>query len=208
MAAFGFLIYPDLEEMDLVGPWEVITVWGMNYRGPDKVVTIAEKLEPLVCAKGLTLVPDFTFENHPGLDYLLVPGGKGSRTEINNKILINFIAVQAERCKAMLSVCTGALLFEKAGLLKGKKATTHWNSKSTLAEADGVSVLDKRFVRDGDVWTSAGVSAGVDMALAFVAETAGNEVAGNVQQFMEYYPQQKIYSRQSVLPSYVDKVND
>jgi transcriptional regulator GlxA family with amidase domain len=158
-----------------------------------------------VGANGLSVNPHVSFATCPQLDYLLVPGGQGSRTEVDNPAFIDFIRRQAAGCKAVLSVCTGSFLLQRAGLLDGKQATTHWGELPKLRKLP-LQVTEERFVRnvrlraegatassaeaseEADIWTAAGVSAGIDLALAFIAAEAGEETAGNVQFFAEYYP--------------------
>lgn len=181
----GILVFNGVEELDLVGPYETWAVWGSNFNGPEKVVTISQLPGVINCKNGMRIIPDYDFSNFPKLDYLLVPGGMGTRKEVDNEILIAFIQNAAKDCKAVLSVCTGAFLLQKAGLLDGKKATTHWASLNRLRVFDKTTVKEKRIVRDGNIWSSSGVSAGIDLALAFIADTAGKEVAGKVQAYME-----------------------
>ncbi|MCX5811500.1 MAG: DJ-1/PfpI family protein, partial [Proteobacteria bacterium] len=150
-------------------------------------------LEPVICAKGLSVNPHVSFEQCPQLDFLLVPGGQGTRQEVDNPVLIRFITEQARQCKAILSVCTGTFLLHKAGLLYGKKATTHWNSLDRLKAFGDITAVEERFVCDGNIWTSAGVSAGIDLMFAFIAEIADEEAAGKVQFAAEYYPSVKRY---------------
>jgi transcriptional regulator GlxA family with amidase domain len=140
------------------------------------------------CAKGMRIVADYGFEDCPTLDYLLVPGGQGTRREVDNTELLAFVRKQAAACREVLSVCTGAFILQAAGLLEGKRATTHWGSLDRLRAFGDMTVEEKRFVRDGHVWTAAGVSAGIDLALALVADQAGLEAAGKVQLYAEYYP--------------------
>jgi transcriptional regulator GlxA family with amidase domain len=185
---FGFVVFPDVEELDFVGPWEIVGTWGKFYGGPDRRLVVAETDRPIVCANGLSVNPHVTFESCPPLDYLLVPGGRGSRTEVDNPAFIDFIRRQAAGCRAVLSVCTGAFLLERAGLLTGKQATTHWGELAKLRTLKDLEVVEERFVRTGNVWVGAGVSAGTDLALAFIASEAGDETAGAVQLFAEYYP--------------------
>ncbi len=189
----GFLLFDDVEELDFLGPWEVISVWGNKFNGPNKIITINQDGGAVKCAKGLQVIPSYNFSNCPPLDYLLVPGGLGTRTEVHNEKLIHFIKQTAKNGKGILSVCTGAFLLQAAGLLDGKKATTHWQSLNRLKAFDNITVIEERFVRDGNIWTSAGISAGIDLALAFVAEIAGDDTAGKVQMHMEYYPSFKRY---------------
>ena len=145
------------------------------------------------CAKGLSINPHVSFADCPPLDYLLVPGGQGTRREVSNPVLLDFVAAQARQARAMLSVCTGSFVLHAAGLLSGRRATTHWASLDRMRALGDVTVLEERWVQDGTVWTSSGVSAGIDLMLAFIAATAGDEVAGQVQLAAEYYPEGRRY---------------
>ena len=190
---FGFLLFPDLEELDFIGPWEIIGVWGEFYEGPEQRFTVSQTGAEVQCAKGLRIVPDYSFDTCPPLDYLLIPGGWGTRKEVANRELIEFVKKQANSCKQVLSVCTGSFILQAAGLLKGKRATTHWRSLERLRKFQDVTVMEQRFVRDGNIWTAAGISAGIDLALAFIADQGGEEVAGKVQLHAEYYPDNAKY---------------
>lgn len=189
---FGCLIFPGVEELDFVGPWELFGTWGKFYGGPDQRLIVAETDASIECANGMSVNAHATFASCPQLDYLLVPGGQGSRREVDNTKFIDFIRSQAAGCKAVLSVCTGSFLLQRAGLLENKKATTHWGELPKLRTLP-VQVTEERFVRNGNIWTAAGVSAGMDLTLAFIASEAGEETAGNVQFFAEYYPSSKRY---------------
>lgn len=191
---FGILIFPGVEELDFVGPWEMLGMWSKFLAGPKNCLLIAQSLNPIVCAKGLSVNPSVNIDNCPKLDFLLVPGGEGTRKEADNPVLIRFIEEQAKDCQAVLSVCTGTFLLHRAGLLSGKKATTHWASLDRLKALGDVEVVQERFVRDGKIWSSAGVSAGIDLILAVIASVAGDEVAGKVQFGTEYYPSAKLYA--------------
>jgi len=192
---FGFLIFPGVEELDFAGPWEIAGTWGKFYGGPERRLVVAESDGPVVCANGLSVNPHVSFATCPALDYLLVPGGQGSRTQVDNPVFIDFIRRQAAGCRAVLSVCTGAFLLQRAGLLDGSRATTHWGELPKLRKLSGIDVVEERFVRTGNTWVAAGVSAGIDVMLAFIASEAGEDVAGEVQFFAEYYPSGKRYGR-------------
>ncbi|NPU83394.1 MAG: DJ-1/PfpI family protein [Syntrophaceae bacterium] len=205
---WGVLIFPNVEELDFAGPWEILGMWSKFAGGPDTRLIIAETSGPVACAKGLIVLPHVTFADCPPLDYLLVPGGEGTRREVDNPALIDFIAGQAKSCRAVLSVCTGSFLLHRAGLLNGRKATTHWGSLNRLRELGDVNVEEDRFTRDGPVWTAAGVSAGIDMMLAFIAETAGEQAAGIAQFSAEYYPATRSYGgfeKSSNAPAYLKR---
>lgn len=189
---FGFLIYPGVEELDLVGPWEMATMW-RSYAGGPECLTISETGGPTACAKGLKIAADVDFSGCPPLDYLLVPGGFAAFDEMRNDRLVDFVRAQARSCRHVLSVCTGAFILQAAGLLDGRRATTHWKALERLAALPGVTVVEDRHVRDGTVWTSAGVSAGMDLTLAFIAAEAGTETASVVQHNAEYFPDGRVY---------------
>ena len=203
---FGFLVFPGLEELDLVGPWELLALWARSGRGPERCLMVGQHADPMMCANGMTLQPQVSFDDCPRLDYLLVPGGQGARQEVDNEVVVRFVAEQAKTSQAMLSVCTGAFLLHKAGLLSGRRATTHWAWIDRLAALGDVQVCRERWVRDGNLWTSAGVSAGIDMALAFIATVSGDEVAGKIQLGAEYYPATKLYGeahKNPLAPAYL-----
>jgi transcriptional regulator GlxA family with amidase domain len=188
MTTTGILVFDDAEELDFVGPWEVLT-FAAQMNQEDCVVLIAEHDRPVRCAKGLRVLPDHTFADAPALDVVLVPGGQGTRREVDNPVLIGWIRSVAPHCQWVTSVCTGALLLHEAGVAKGKRITTHWAFVETLRGRGDATVLERvRYVRDGNVVTAAGVSAGIDMALWLVGQLRGPDFARTVQRGIEYDP--------------------
>lgn len=205
---FGILVFDGVEELDFIGPWELLKIWSKVANGPQNCVIIGESPAAITCARGLSVNPHVSFEDCPRLDYLLVPGGLGTREEVENKVLLNFVESQAHHCQAVLSVCTGSFVLHAAGLLSNKRATTHWASLDRLKALGDVEVIEERYVRDGSVWTSAGISAGMDLMLAFIASIAGDEVAGQVQFASEYYPDSISYGgfeRHPNAPTYLKR---
>ncbi|MDF1734377.1 MAG: DJ-1/PfpI family protein [Minwuia sp.] len=188
---FGFLMFDRYEELDLIGPWEMATMWRDYASGP-ACLTVSQAGGPVTCAKGLATAAGHSFADCPPLDYLLVPGGFSAFDEMKNQVLVDWVRAQAANCQHVLSVCTGAFILQAAGLLAGRQATTHWKGMDGLRDL-GVDVLKQRWVRDGNVWTSAGVSAGMDLTLGFIAEVDGEEAAASVQHNAEYYPDGRIY---------------
>jgi transcriptional regulator GlxA family with amidase domain len=183
----GILIFPDAEELDFVGPWEVFTM-ARFVKPDDRAALIAQTPEPVRCAKGMRVLPEYGFADAPELDVVLVPGGIGTRREVANTELIDWLRKAGARARWVTSVCTGALLLHEAGFAKGRRVTTHWGFVSQLRER-GAEVLENvRYVRDGNVVTAAGVSAGIDMALWLVGQIHGVDVARKVQRAMEYDP--------------------
>jgi transcriptional regulator GlxA family with amidase domain len=208
---FGFLVFPGLEELDLVGPWDLIALWARIGRGPKRCLTVGQDTSTLVCANGMSIVPQVSLAECPRLDYLLVPGGQGARKQVDNEVLVRFIADQAKTCQAVLSVCTGAFLLHQAGLLSGRRATTHWAWIDRLAALGNVQVCRERVVQDANIWTSAGVTAGIDLALAFIASAAGDEIAGKIQLGAEYYPTTKLFGeahKNPLAPAYLNQTSN
>jgi transcriptional regulator GlxA family with amidase domain len=184
----GILLFDDAEELDFVGPWEVLT-YAAKLEQDDRVVTIAEKPGPIRCAKGLRVLPDHTFADAPPLDVVLVPGGMGTRREVSNPVLIEWLRKVGADCRWVTSVCTGALLLHEAGFARGKRVTTHWAFVPNLRERGDVTVLDDvRWVRDGNLVTSAGISAGIDMSLWLVGQLHSPTLARTVQRGIQYDP--------------------
>jgi len=182
----GILLFDEAEELDFVGPLEV---FGMARQPDDRVVTIAEKAEPVRANLGLRVVPDHTIADAPPLDVLVVPGGLGTRREAENSVLLDWLKQTAPGCAWVTSVCTGSMLLEAAGVIDGRNVTTHWAMIDTFREKTTVTVLDsRRYVRDGNVVTAAGVSAGIDMSLWVVGQIYGIDHARGVQRMMEYDP--------------------
>lgn len=185
----GIVLFPDAEELDWAGPYEVFGMATTPVEGA-RVVTIAETADPVTCFNGLRVLADHTFADAPELDVVLVPGGQGTRKEVDNPVMIDWLAKVAPRCEWVTSVCTGTLLLQGAGLIDGKRVTTHWGFVESLRErAPETTVLEKvRYVRDGNLVTAAGVSAGIDMSLWLVGQIWDVEHARATQRFMEYDP--------------------
>jgi len=184
----GILLFDDAEELDFAGPYEVLAAAAALEKG-DRVVTIAEKSGLVRCAKGLRVLPDHAFADAPALDVVLVPGGQGTRREVANPALIEWLRKTGAGCRFVTSVCTGALLLHEAGFARGKRVTTHWGFAPTLRARGDVTVLERvRYVRDGNLVTAAGVSAGIDMALWLVGQLHTPELARTVQRYIEYDP--------------------
>ena len=190
----GILVFDEVEVLDFCGPFEVFSVTRLvedrrrDEPSPYEVVLIAEKGEVVVATGGLKVVPDHTPEDCPPLDVLVVPGGWGTRREMANRTLLAWIAERGRSVTTLASVCTGSLLLGRAGLLDGRRATTHWRVLEEMqAWFPAVMVIDdQHVVEDGHVITSAGISAGIDMALRVVARHHGESVARATARHMEY----------------------
>lgn len=180
----AILIFEDVELLDFAGPYEVFSSSG----NPMEVFTVAETTTPLRCHNGLIVQADYDLQNCPAFDILLVPGGQGTRSAINRPELIDWITQHSQQAELTTSVCTGSFLLASAGLLNDKKATTHWGSIQRLRDQfPTVDVQENtRWVEVGNIITSAGVSAGIDMALHIVRRLYGVEAAAQTARNMEY----------------------
>ena len=192
MTTIALAMFPGVEELDLVGPWEVLASWARLW--PDDGVTVftmATEPGPVRCAKGLRMLPDHAHTDAPEFDVLIYPGGQGTRRQLGDESVLDFVRSAAERASILASVCTGALVYADAGLLDGRPATTHHASLDLLADlGQGIDVRAcERFVDDGDIITAAGVSAGIDMALHLVAQLHSSERAGEVKRYIQYDPE-------------------
>ena len=188
----GILIFDDVEVLDFCGPFEVFSV--SRKHGTDReeplfnVYTIAEKGDMTVCRGGLLVKPHYIFHDHPKLDLLVIPGGFGTRRERENPATLKWIEAQMANTELTTSVCTGAFLLAALGVLDGKQATTHWASIEWMRTNHPAVVTrdDQRVIDTGAVITSAGISAGIDMALYAVARLHGIETARETARYMEY----------------------
>ena len=199
MTTYGLLIFDGAEELDFVGPWEVFTASSMLRDNADTAVMIAERTDPVRCSKGMRVLPDHTTADHPELDVLLVPGGMGTRREVSNPALTGWIG--ATTAQWITSVCTGALLLHEAGHAKGRRVATHHAFEDALeARGDVTVVRDARYVVDGNVVTSQGVSAGIDMALWLVGRLHGRDHSRVVRRYIQYDPAPPYLADEPVVP--------
>ncbi|ANE85997.1 TPA: DJ-1/PfpI family protein [Bacillus cereus] len=185
----GIFLFNEVEVLDFAGPFEVFSVTEVNEEKTFTVYTVSENGEMITARNGLKVQPDYSIENLPPVDILIIPGGLGARKyEIKNEIVIKWIRQQMKEVKLMTSVCTGALLLAKAGLLEGLKATTHWASIEKFKnEFQNVEVIENvKFVDEGHIITSAGISAGINMAFHIVKNLLGMHVAKDTAKRMEY----------------------
>jgi transcriptional regulator GlxA family with amidase domain len=188
----GILLFDGVEELDAVGPWEVLTYWTLHHPEDGwRVFCMSEGGADVIGAKDLVVGAHHSLTSAPPLDVLIYPGGVGTRRLLRDAEHLDWVRAQRAAVPLMASVCTGSLVYAAAGLLKGRPATTHWASLNLLSELDPTirTDVDARFVDDGDVLTSAGVSAGIDMALHLVARLAGVERAREVRRGIQYDPQ-------------------
>jgi len=184
-------VFEGAEELDFVGPWEVLAAW--HHSNPDevRVCLVADDLEAVTCAKGMCVLPEVTWDDLGAIDVLVYPGGRGTRAQIGDESVRERLRSLRAGGTLMASVCTGALVFADAGLLDGLPATTHWSSFDALVSLgrDIEPRPDDRFVDAGEVITAAGVSAGIDMALHLVGRLASPDRAREVRRYIQYDPQ-------------------
>jgi len=190
----GILVFDDVEVLDFCGPFEVFSVTRLNEErrreepSPFDVFLVAQASGPVTAVGGMKVLPQFAFGKCPKLDVLVVPGGWGTRAEMKNEVLLSFVKSRAKEVETLTSVCTGALILGKAGLLDGLRATTHWRSLELMQELFPKVQVDREshVVEQGNVLTSAGISAGIDMALRVVIRYFGEAVARSTTRHMEY----------------------
>ncbi len=178
----GLLLFPNVTQLDLTGPYEVFTKF------PDsKTHLVWKDREPVTAGGGIQIVPTTTFGECPPLDLICVPGGSGVNALLNDGRVLDFVKRQAKGARYVTSVCSGALVLGAAGLLQGKRATTHWMSREMLP-AFGATPVAERVVIDGNVIHGVGVTAGIDFALVVAAQAFGEDVAKSIQLNIEYDP--------------------
>ncbi len=185
-------LFEDAEELDVVGPWEVLAAWSTQWPEDGvEVFSVAGSTEPVRCAKGMRVIPDHTWETAPQIDVLVYPGGRGTRRELADPSVLDRLRSLRSEGTLMTSVCTGSLVFAAAGLLHERAATTWWGSLEALTELDATIDVraDDRFVDTGEVVTAAGVSAGIDMALHLVSRLGSVERAREVRRYIQYDPE-------------------
>lgn len=187
--SIAILLFPDVEELDFCGPWEVFSYLRKVRPDACAAFTVSEHGGEVRCAKGLRVVADHALDSAPRADVLIVPGGWGTRREVDNPRLVDYIRRSAERVEVVASVCTGAFLLERAGLLTGKRATTHWASLDRLRALGTVRVVEDRWVDEGRVVTAGGISAGIDMSLHLVGRLWDPTTARRVQKGIAYFPE-------------------
>jgi len=198
----GLLLFPHLTQLDMTGPFEVFN------RAPDvKVHLIWKTLDPVTSDTGLTMLPTATFTDCPALDVICVPGGPGVAELMEDEEVLDFLRRKAGEAKYVTSVCTGSLVLAAAGLLKGKRATSHWMSRPMLA-ALGAIPIEERVVADGNIITGGGVTAGIDFALSIVGREFGQRTAEEAQLGIEYdpHPPYDSGSPRTAAPALVDDV--
>ena len=188
----GVALFDGAEELDWAGPWEVLSYWS-RYKPEDdiEVFTVArDNSRPILCAKGLRVLADYSWASAPRIDVLVYPGGRGTRAQIGDEEVREWVRSIHERARLTTSVCTGAHVLADAGLLKGRPATTHWDDFEELLAIDG-SIQPRRedrFVDEGDVITSAGISAGIDMALYLIVRLHSEDRAREIKRRIQYEP--------------------
>jgi len=193
----GIVLFENVEILDFCGPFEVFSATRLNEEkrqedpSPFEVLLVAEHSDPVITTGNMKVIPHETFEKCPRLDILVVPGGWGTRKELNNLAMINWLRTRSAEVETLTSVCTGSMLLGFAGLLNGLHATTHWRSLDWMRDSFPAVTVEygKHVVEDGRVLTSAGISAGIDLALRVVARYFGEDIARATAKHMEYpYP--------------------
>jgi transcriptional regulator GlxA family with amidase domain len=183
-------VFEGAEELDFVGPWEVLTAWRHLYPDDVEVFLVGEETAPVTCAKGLRVLPDRRWDDAGAIDVLVYPGGRGTRAQLGDEEVRGRLRALRAQGTLMTSVCTGALVYADAGLLDGRPATTYWSAFDELLPLgrEIEARPGERFVDDGDMVTAAGVSAGIDMALHLVGRLGSPDKAREVRRYIQYDP--------------------
>lgn len=182
----GILLFDGAEEMDFVGPWEVMTA-AVDGLPNERVITIAERAQPVVCEKGMRVIPDTTYAEAPDVDIVIVPGGSGARREIDNPATVTWLTETCAKCLWVTSVCTGAFLLVGSGIARGRRVTTHHDFIPALRELGGADVVEGvRFVRDGNLVSAAGVMSGIEMSLWLAGRLYGDQVEQRTRNYIAY----------------------
>lgn len=185
----GIFLFNDVELLDFAGPYEVFSVTSeLKDYNLFKVFTVTQNGQDIKSVNGLRILPDFSFENHPDIDILIIPGGVGTKSEMLKEDVLEWIKRNHSNSKITMSVCSGARLLGKLGLLDDLKCTTHHEVIEHLEEIAPKTIIcrDKRFIDNGKILTSAGISAGIDLSLYIVEKLYGVDVANKTRIYMEY----------------------
>jgi transcriptional regulator GlxA family with amidase domain len=207
MTTYGILLFDTAQELDFTGPWEVFTTSSGLRDGRDDVLLVAEHSAPVRCSQGMRVLPDHTLGDHPPLDVVLVPGGSGAReVEPHNERVTGWLTDTAARAAWVVGVCTGTFLLHAAGPARGRRVATHWQYEEALEERGDVTVVrDARYVVDGDLLTSQGVSAGIDSTLWLVGRLHGREHARAVRRALQYDPAPPYLADEPLPPPMTDR---
>jgi cyclohexyl-isocyanide hydratase len=186
MIKIGVLIFPQVEEMDFVGPFEVLSYINKIQSNSTQVSLVAENLDVIEAFNGMKIVPEYSFATCPDLDILVVPGGKGRFEAMHNSNIRKFVLNQSKNTKYMTSVCTGAFVLATAGLLDGKKATTYHTALEELETYHAIAVKQTKVVQDGNIITAAGVTSGLELGFYLLKILFSRDLAKEVSEKIEY----------------------
>jgi transcriptional regulator GlxA family with amidase domain len=190
----GMLLYDLVQPIDVIGPWEVFSIWKNSLHAEIDMYLISENGMTVTCDNGIMLNAHLDFDHCPELDYLIIPGGRGRVTQVNNPRLLAFIKKQTAQSRYIISVCTGAFLLYQSGVLHDEFITTYWRALPELRALNPGHVKEQRIVKSGKFWAAGGLSSGIDLALEVIADIAGRETAGQVQLLFEYFPESRLYT--------------
>jgi len=203
----GFLLFEGIQPLDFVGPWDVFDSWSQFSAHRVQLLTIGKTKERVSSSSSLTFLPSHSLEEVtrlPPLSALVIPGAKGTPQVRRDKAFLEQLAKVVQDAEAVLTVCTGASILQATGLLGDARVTTHWKAIPSLRKT-GANVVEERVVQDGKLWSGGGVTSGIDLALSYLASREGRKVAGEVQLYLEYFPEKQTWAergQESTLPPY------
>lgn len=187
MIKIGILIFPQVEELDFVSPFEVLSYINKIQPKSTQVLLVAQHLAVIQAFNGMKIIPDYSFDTCPNLDIVVVPGGKGRLHAMHNPHIKDFLLNQSQHAQYITSVCTGAFILAEAGLLNGKKATTYYAALEELKAYPAITVEKTKVIQDGNIITSAGISSGLELGFYLIKRLLGDTMAKEVAQKIEYH---------------------
>jgi len=205
----GFLLFEGIQPLDFVGPWDVFDAWSISAHRV-QLLTIGKTKERVSSGSSLTFLPSHSLEEVtrlPPLSVLVIPGAKGPPQVLRDKAFLEQLAKVVQDAEAVLTVCTGASILQATGLLGDARVTTHWAAIPSLRKT-GANVVEERVVQDGKLWSAGGVTSGIDLAISYLASREGRKVAGEVQLYLEYFPEKQTWAergQESTLPPYEEE---
>lgn len=190
----GFFLFDGIQPLDFVGPWDVLTTWGMMSGGKVNCFKFGKTMDTVSSPNSISFTPDHDIDNLPEMSVLVIAGGMIENGEVvKDKQLMEKLRNIVDKADCVLTICSGSFILQATGALEGRSCTTHWRAADWLRDT-GVKVEGERIVQDGKFWSGGGVTSGIDLALAFISSEAGREMAGMIQLTLEYFPSQEVYA--------------
>lgn len=196
----GFFLFEGIQPLDFVGPWDVLTTWGMMSGGMVNCFKFGETMETVSSPNGISFTPDYDIDNIPEVSVVVIAGAISIGEVVKKEELMGKLRNIVDKAESVLTICSGSFILQATGALEGKSSTTYWRAADCLRDT-GVKVEGERIVQDGKFWSGGGVTSGIDLAFAFISSEAGREMAGMIQLTLEYFPSQELYAEKDQVAS-------